>query len=124
MIVAGFGFTSAATEASLKDALNRAQDQLGTRAGAVATLADKARSPAFAAFMTHSNLSLSLVAHSLAQSQTTLTRSPAAQAAHGLGSVAEAAALAAAGPGASLLGARTISEDRQATCALAQGPSQ
>ncbi|MHA6346914.1 cobalamin biosynthesis protein, partial [Roseivivax sp. CAU 1761] len=37
------------------------------------------------------------------------------------GSVAEAAALAAAGPGARLLGPRAVSPDGCATCALAQG---
>ena len=34
---------------------------------------------------------------------------------------AEAAALAAAGPGARLLGPRVVSADRMATCALAEG---
>ena len=124
MIVAGFGFTGAATEASLEDALRRAQDQLGTRAEALATLTDKAQSPAWSALMQRTPLSVSLVAQTAAQAQTTLTQSDAAQAAHGLGSVAEAAALAAAGNGARLLGARVVSEDRQATCALAQGGSR
>lgn len=49
----------------------------------------------------------------------TLTRSAASLAARGTGSVAEAAALAAAGPGARLLGPRAVAPDRMATCALA-----
>ena len=47
------------------------------------------------------------------------THSPRVQALHGVGSVAEAAALAAAGPGARLLLSRIASE--RVTCALAQG---
>jgi cobalt-precorrin 5A hydrolase len=43
-------------------------------------------------------------------------------AARGVGSVAEAVALAAAGPGARIVVARVISSDRMATCAIAQGP--
>lgn len=53
--------------------------------------------------------------------QPVLTRSAASQATYGTGSVAEAAALAAAGPGARLLSARLISPDRLATCAIAIG---
>ncbi|ENO84722.1 hypothetical protein C666_16775, partial [Thauera linaloolentis 47Lol = DSM 12138] len=45
-------------------------------------------------------------------------------AARGCGSVAEAAALAAAGQGARLLAIRHISPDRSATCAIAQGESR
>jgi cobalt-precorrin 5A hydrolase len=47
------------------------------------------------------------------------THSPRVQALHGVGSVAEASALAAAGPGARLLLGRIASE--RVTCALAQG---
>jgi cobalt-precorrin 5A hydrolase len=47
-----------------------------------------------------------------------LTHSPAAERLTGLGTVAEAAALAAAGAGATLLGPRTVHDG--ATCALAQ----
>ncbi|MFP4328377.1 MAG: cobalamin biosynthesis protein, partial [Paracoccaceae bacterium] len=50
----------------------------------------------------------------------TLTRSAYALDTYRTGSVAEACALAAAGPGALLLGPRAISSDRMATCALAR----
>ena len=53
--------------------------------------------------------------------QATSTQSPASRASRGTGSVAEAAALAAAGPGARLLSPRVISADGRATCALAEG---
>ncbi|HRO16470.1 MAG TPA: hypothetical protein PLL33_15800, partial [Paracoccus sp. (in: a-proteobacteria)] len=42
------------------------------------------------------------------------------RAAHGTGSVAEAVALAAAGPGARITTRRVVSPDRSATCAIAQ----
>ncbi|MEQ9016309.1 MAG: cobalamin biosynthesis protein, partial [Marinovum algicola] len=51
--------------------------------------------------------------------QATHTHSPRVAAARGTGSVAEATALAAAGPGARLLAPRMISADRMASCALA-----
>jgi len=43
---------------------------------------------------------------------------------YGARSVAEAAALAAAGPGARLVGTRVISDDRLATAAIAEGDGQ
>ena len=52
--------------------------------------------------------------------QPTLTRSDRVQALHGTGSVAEAAALAAAGPGARLRGPRAASGDGTATAAIAE----
>ena len=51
----------------------------------------------------------------------TPTRSAVSLAARDTGSVAEAAALAAAGEGAWLIASRRISPDRMATCAIAQG---
>src|SRR5690606_18429295 len=50
----------------------------------------------------------------------TPTQSSRSLAAHHTGSVAEAVALAAAGPGARLLAPRATSADRCATCAIAQ----
>ena len=112
MIVAGFGSRSGATAASLRSALLLAQ------AGAppvthVATLADKA--PLLKA------LGLPILAVETLDEIATPTRSAASLAARGTGSVAEAAALAAAGPGARLLVSRQISPDRKATCAIAEG---
>lgn len=51
-----------------------------------------------------------------------LTRSPASMAATGLGSASEAAALAACGPDAKLLGPRIIHQ--AITCAIASGAQQ
>lgn len=111
MIVAGFGYRSGATPDSLRAALALAQ------AGAppvshVAAPADKLALLAA--------LDLPAIAVAVAGIDTP-TRSPASLAARGTGSVAEAAALAAAGPGACLLVTRRISPDRMATCAIAQG---
>lgn len=113
MIVAGFGFRSGATLESLRAALALAQ------AGAppvthVASVADK--------LPLLRGLGLPVIAATGIEQVATPTRSPASLAARGTGSVAEAAALLAAGPGARLLAPRCISPDRMATCALAKGP--
>jgi cobalt-precorrin 5A hydrolase len=55
------------------------------------------------------------------QAQDTLTRSGRVQALKGVGSVAEAAALAVAGLGARLRGPRVVSADGTATAAIAEG---
>ena len=116
MIVAGFGFRAEATADSLADALA----QTGATPDALATLADKAPTPASLA----SRLSLRLhaVPQGVATAIQTRTDSPASRTHRATGSVAEATALAAAGPGARLLIPRTISTDRMATCAIAEGP--
>lgn len=108
MIVAGFGFSSRATAESLKGAL-AATGQVPDK---VATLADKAELLAA--------LDLPVIAVSGPLPETP-TQSPASLTARGTGSVAEACALAAAGPGAYLLGPRMVSPDGLATCAIAKG---
>ncbi len=114
MIVAGFGFRAGAGADSLRDAFARA----GGQADRMATLADKAAAPAFRAVAaTHDVVA---VAPHAARAVATPTQSAAVQAARATGSVAEACALAAAGPGARLLAPRAISGDRMASCALAQ----
>ena len=117
MIVAGFGFRGAATAESLLDALDKAR---GPQAPALlATAEDKAAAPAFQALSARLGLPIHAVTlDALAQVETP-TRSARVRALRGSGSVAEAAALVAAGPGASLLGPRAVSADRMATCALA-----
>lgn len=117
MIVAGFGFRATATHASLEDALARA----GSGAQVFATVADKAASPVMIAFCAAHSMSVEAVAADALSAQTTLTYSSNSQNARCTGSVAEAAALAAAGPGARLLAPRVVSADRMATCALAIG---
>ena len=117
MIVAGFGFRGAATAESLLDALDKAR---GPQAPALlATAEDKAAAPALQALSARLGLPVHAVTlDALAQVETP-TRSATVRALRGSGSVAEAAALVAAGPGASLLGPRAVSADRMATCALA-----
>lgn len=121
MIVAGFGFRGEAGTDSLREAYASACD--GLRADALATAADKAEAAPMTALAQKLGLPLHAVADDALRAQTTLTQSPAALAARGTGSMAEAAALAAAGPGAQLLGPRVISRDRMASCALARADS-
>ncbi|WP_298836742.1 cobalamin biosynthesis protein [uncultured Roseobacter sp.] len=119
MIVAGFGFRSTATPESLRAALGACVAT--ARPDAVATAADKARSDAFAGFAADLGLRIIPVDPDTLARQQTSTHSAASDAARGTGSVAEAAALAAAGSGARLLAPRVVSQDGMATCALAEG---
>jgi cobalt-precorrin 5A hydrolase len=118
VIVAGFGFRGEATADSLRDALARAG---GGPIGALATARDKAVSPAFRALARGLGVPVRAIDPAALARQETRTQSAPSLAARGIGSVAEAAALAAAGPGARLLGVRSISADGMATCALAEG---
>lgn len=118
MIVAGFGFRSAAQLSSLRDALDRATG--GAPVDALATVADKAESPAFRHLADALALPLHRIPPGALPDAETATQSPAARAARKTGSVAEATALLAAGPGARLIRPRVISSDRLATCALAE----
>ena len=115
-VFAGIGFRDAADLASVLDALDRA----GAADLRRLALPDaKAGHPVLRA-LTDRGFALTLIGgEDLAQTHT-LTQSAASLAAHGTGSVAEACALCAAGPGARLLGPRSISGDRRATAALAQ----
>ena len=120
MIVAGFGFRSAADLASLRAAFELARcgqppvTHLATSQDKIATLAPLADAL---------GLCLSGVSPQALAAATTLTQSAASLAARGIGSMAEASALAVAGARARLLSPRHISPDRMATCAIAQGCS-
>lgn len=118
MIVAGFGFRTSATAESLADALGRAGGPARVRA--VASAADKAASLPFRRFADALGLPVLAVSDEDLGRQATATRSAASMAARGVGSVAEAAALAGAGAGAKLIAARAISADGLAACALAE----
>ena len=113
-VVAGFGFRSGATPESLRSAFAAA----GGGADALAAPADKA-----ARLVEAMGREVIPVTAEVLEAQETLTVSAASLAARRAGSVAEACALAAAGPGARLLGPRAVSPDRMATCALARVPS-
>jgi len=114
--VAGFGFRREATLASLGQALDHLADQYG----AIDKLA-AARSmlPLVEELGRLRCIEVIAVVDAELQTVTTLTYSAQSLQARGTGSVAEAVALLAAGPGATLLGPRIISPDRQATAALA-----
>lgn len=118
MIVAGFGFRAGAGAASLRDAFARAAQ--GRPVAALATLADKADHPGLIEVAASLVLPVIAVSADAAAATETLTQSAAARRTRSTGSVAEAVALVAAGPGASLVGARCVSADRMATCALAE----
>ncbi|WP_425102380.1 cobalamin biosynthesis protein [Tropicibacter sp. S64] len=120
MIVAGFGFSTRVGTDSLRDALARACQAAGVRPDALATAHDKA--PALAPLADGLRLPLHPIAPDALTRQTTLTQSPRALHERGTGSVAEAAALSAAGPGARLLTPRIHAQDRLSSCALAEGP--
>jgi cobalt-precorrin 5A hydrolase len=116
MRLAGFGFRKGATEAALHDALQRAGGAAGVTA--LATAEDKvAGLQGFAATL---GLPVIGVPNVTLAVQQVLTRSPRVSALYGTGSLAEAAALAAAGPGARLLGPRAQSADGTATAAIAE----
>lgn len=120
MIVAGFGFRKGATLESLLDAFARA-NLSKMPIFCIATASDKAEMPVFRKLASQLDLPPVGIAGGSLASRTTLTQSAFAQAHRNTGSVAEAAALAAAGQCANLLGPRVVSSDRLATCALAEG---
>lgn len=118
MIVAGFGFRHGAALPELRAALDLAQ--AGRPAvEALATPRDKA--DGLAPLAQALGLPLIAVDQAALEAQTTITQASASLSTRRTGSVAEAAALAAASPGARLLGPRHVSPDRMATCAIAQG---
>lgn len=120
MIVAGFGFSTKAHLTSLQDALLRACNAADIVAPqGLATAEDKA--PALTPLADLLGLPIFPIPHDSLIAQPTQTQSPRVTSERGTGSVAEAAALAAAGPGAYLLTARVHAHDRLASCAIAEG---
>ena len=120
MRVAGIGFRGAAELASLQDALSVALLTLDDhRLDAVVTEAAKARAPVFREFAAKLGIpGLGVSVDDLGQ-MITPTQSQRILDRFGTGSLAEAAALAAAGPGAELLATRVVSNDGMATAAIA-----
>lgn len=115
--VAGFGFRRGASLASLESAL----EQLQRRYGLVDRLAAAESMVALVeALGRERGMAVIAVADAALPQAATLTRSEQSLQARGTGSVAEAVALLAAGPGATLLGPRLISADRLATAAMAR----
>ena len=122
MIVAGFGFRRSATLESLQSALESAG--FSASPDALAAPGDKCGARCLRELSAVTGLDILPVSDAALRACTTTTQSPQSQRARATGSVAEAAALAAAGPGARLLGERQISQDRLATCAIATGASK
>jgi cobalt-precorrin 5A hydrolase len=120
VIVAGFGFRAGADLAALRAALTLAQEGLPP-VTALATLDDKA--PLVERLGDAIGLRVIAVSAERVAATPTPTQSPASLRARGTGSVAEACALAGAGPQARLLVTRRVSPDGTATCAIAQGPA-
>ncbi|SDP92278.1 cobalt-precorrin 5A hydrolase [Rhodoferax sp. OV413] len=117
MKVAGLGFRAQASVASLRSALQAAGNSTGL--SALATAEDKAGTPAL--LQLAAELGLQVIAVPLAALQAqAATSSPHVPARYGGHSLAEAAALAAAGPDARLLAARAVSADSLATAAIAE----
>ncbi len=117
MKIAGIGFRKSATTQSLRCALDIAGGVQGLQA--LATIADKAGAPAIIELGVQLNLPVRAIDRQDLQLQSTLTVSEKVDSVVGVGSVSEAAALAACGPGSRLIGARAVSTDRLATAAIA-----
>lgn len=118
VLVAGFGFRRGAQLSSLSDVL----DQLETQFGGVDRLAVADSMCSLVQQLGHERgIKVLKVSDTLLPTITTVTYSTHSLKARGTGSVAEAVALVAAGPGGQLLGPRLISADRMATAAVARG---
>ncbi|WP_230481950.1 cobalamin biosynthesis protein [Sphingomonas sp. Leaf21] len=115
MVIAGFGCRAEATAESFREALAAT----GLSPDRLAVPEDRAA--LIAGFAQAQGLSVMPVPPEWLSGIDTPTRSGISLAHRGVGSVAEAVALAAAGPGARIIVPRQISSDRMATCAIAQG---
>ncbi|MBX9647073.1 MAG: cobalamin biosynthesis protein [Xanthobacteraceae bacterium] len=119
MKIAGIGFRETADISSLRSALMSAGGTDGVMALATAT--EKAEAMVLVALAAEFHLPIRAIAPDALAAVETLTKSERVAARFGTGSLAEAAALAAAGPAARLLGPRAVSADGMATAAIAEG---
>lgn len=119
MKVAGLGFKSDATLTSLREALLAAGGPDGL--AAVATISDKADAEPLRQLAHECGVPIKAVSADVLAGIVTPTQSQRIADTFGTGSVAEAAALAAAGPHARLVATRVVSQDRTATAAIAEG---
>jgi cobalt-precorrin 5A hydrolase len=124
MVVAGLGFKRGVQPAEVERALDLALQNLGSNTAAVTCLAVPSRkaaepAPAFVAKARGMELKLVPQEELEAAASRTVSRSIHALKAMNVPSVAEAAALAAAGPHARLLVPKIATES--VTCALAEG---
>ncbi|WP_374803210.1 cobalamin biosynthesis protein [Paracoccus zhouxuedongae] len=117
MIAAGFGFRGAASVDDLAQALAAAVAAAGGASpDLLATAPDKAGATALTGLAARLGLPLRAVP---VDGIATPTDSDRVRARFGTGSLAEAAALSAAGPGARLIAGRQISDNGMAVAALA-----
>ncbi|MCV6593253.1 MAG: cobalamin biosynthesis protein [Silicimonas sp.] len=116
MRVAGFGFRKGAEVASLDAALIAA----GGDVQAFATAEEKSNATCLQELAARHGVTIIPVAKDALPGVPTATQSNKSHARFGTGSLSEAAALIAAGPGARLIGTRVISPDSMATCAIAE----
>lgn len=119
MKVAGLGFRKDVTLASLREALLAAGGPAGLTA--VATVSDKADAEVLKQLARECGVPIRAVPADMLSGIDTPTQSKIVAERFGIGSVAEAAALAAAGPHACLIATRVVSQDRTATAAIAEG---
>ena len=119
MKVAGLGFRKEVTLASLREALRAAGGPEGLTA--IATISDKADAEPLLQLARECGVPVKAVPADVLASVDTLTQSKLVTGKFGTGSIAEAAALAVAGPRARLIATRVVSQDRTATAAIAEG---
>ena len=119
MKVAGLGFKRDVTLASLREALLAAGGADGL--AAMATVSDKADAEVLKQLARECGVPIKAVPADMLSGIDTPTQSQLVVEKFGTGSVAEATALAAAGPRARLVATRVVSQDRTATAAIAEG---
>ncbi|KAA0969543.1 cobalamin biosynthesis protein [Aureimonas fodinaquatilis] len=122
MIALGLGFRSQADETALLAAFEAAVSNR-CQPDALATVASKASAPALLALANRLQLPVLAIDEAQLCAQNTPTQSPFVRQRFNTGSVAEAAALAAAGPGAKLIVRRVVAASGMATAAIAESPS-
>jgi cobalt-precorrin 5A hydrolase len=120
MRVIGLGFRASADLASLQDALRLALAESDGKIDAIVTESAKSREAVFREFAELLGLPGLGVTQTDLKQMITPTQSQRIQDKFGTGSLAEAAALAAAGPDAQLVAARVVSGDGKATAAIAE----
>ncbi len=122
--VLGIGCRRGATEAALRDAAERALSCAPGPLDRLATLKERAETESILAFAADRGLKVVALDEAALRGCQTTTHSARIESRFGTGSVAEAAALVAAGTGARLCCARQISTDGTATAAIAEGDGQ
>jgi cobalt-precorrin 5A hydrolase len=122
MKIAGIGFRETAGIDSLRSALMSAGGTDGVMA--LATAAEKAEAVVLVALAAELRLPIRAITPGALAAVETATWSERVAARFGTGSLAEAAALAAVGPAARLLGPRAVSADGMATAAIAEGDGE